>query len=232
MDNGIRVGHFLGDGEDIFLPLGFIPDYFRMADIDSTTTNAAVALTEWFERMEDDEASGSREGWTLGLSTLGYVTLHSDDQGISAYDTGSEQPAAGTGAGQLQQWTAATAMTARTATAAGSYGRPTVGALDDTGGVADRDAIFEVVATSGDNATHATTEPTWPSAIGGQVVDDVVTWEKVNTPTFRGGYQGVAIRAEIQTNTHEYYYLAIRAHDSVDHGDVDGWASGVDQDWR
>jgi hypothetical protein len=229
MDNGIRVGHFLGDGEDIFLPLGFIPDYFRMCDIDSTTSNAAVALTEWFERMEDDEASGSQEGWTLGLGTLGFVTLHSDDQGISAYDTGSQQPASGFDSGELSEWTASTAVDVKTGTKAGSYAKPTVGALDDTGGVADRDAIFENVGAS-DGSTDSS-EPVWPSAIGGRVVDSAAIWEKVNTPIFRGGYQGVAIRAELQTNSHEYYYLAIRAHDSIDHGDVDGWANGIDQDW-
>lgn len=229
MDNGIRVGHFLGDGEDIFLPLGFIPDYFRLCDIDSTTSNAAVALTEWFERMEDDELTGSQEGWTLGLSTLGYVTLHTDDQGISAYDTGSQLPASGFDAGELSEWTASTPVDVRTATAPGSYAKPTVGALDDTGAVADREAIFENVGPS-DSSTDSS-EPTWPSAIGGQVVDNAVIWEKVNTPIFRGGYQGVKIRAELQTNTHEYYYLAIRAHDSIDHGDVDGWANGIDSNW-
>ncbi len=220
MDNGIRVGHFLGDGADIFLPIGFIPDYFRLCDIDSVITNAAVTINEWFERMEDDEASGSQEGWALGLATLGYTTLHPDGQGITAYDTGSQQPASGFDAGELSQWTATTAVDVRTGTAAGSYAKPTVGAVDDTGGVADRDAIFENVGGSDGNT--GATEPVWPSAIGGQVVDSNAIWEKVNTPTFRGGYQGVGIAAEIQTNSHEYYYLAIRAHDSVDHGDVDG----------
>lgn len=230
MDNGIRVGHFLGDGELIYLPIGFIPDYFRMCDIDSTTTNAAVAIHEWFERMEDDEASNSQEGWALGLSTLGYTTLHADTEGIIAYDTGTQLPASGFDAGELGQWTLSTAVDVRTAAAAGSYAKPTVGALDNTGGVVDRDAIFENVGASDGNT--GTTEPVWPSAIGGQVVDNAAIWEKVNTPLFRGGYQGVCISATIQTNTHEYYYLAIRAHDSIDHGDVDGWPNGIDVNWK
>lgn len=228
MDNGIRVGHFLGDGGDVYLPIGFIPDYFRLCDIDSTTTNAAVAIHEWFERMEDDEASGSQEGWALGLSTLGYTTLHADDAGITAYDTGTLFPASGTGAGQLAQWVASTSYTARTATAAGSYVKGTTSGTDNTGAVVDRDAIFECVT----GGTSGSTEPTWPSAIGGQVLDSTPVWEKVNTAVFQGGYQGVLIADNIQTNTHEYYYLAIRAHDSVDHGDVDGWSGGIDSDWR
>ena len=230
MDNGIRVGHFLADGEDIFLPIGFIPDYFRLCDINSAITNNAVTITEWFALMERDEATGRREGWTHDLATIAYITLNSDDQGISAYDTGSQLPASGFDSGELGEWTLSTAVDVKTGTKAGSYAKPTVGAVDNTGGVVDRDAIFENVGASDGNT--GTTEPIWPSAIGGQVVDNAAIWEKVNTPTFRGGYQGVAVRAEIQTNTHEFYYLAIRAHDSIDHGDVDGWPNGIDTDWR
>jgi hypothetical protein len=222
-DSQIRVGHWEADGGDVNIPLGFIPDYMRVVEVGVTNPN----MYEWFERQEDDEASGAQEGNILTGST-GVVTQSADSQGITAYDTGSQQPAAGTGAGQLQEWTASQSYTARTATAAGSYAKPTVGATDDTGGVADRDAIFECV-TSG---TSGSTEPTWPSAIGGQVLDSTPVWEKVNTATFRGGYQGVVVANEIQTNSREYYYLAIKAHDSVDHGDVDGWSGGVDPDWR
>lgn len=230
MDNGIRVGHFLGDGGDVFLPLGFIPDYFRMADIDhASVSNVDVQIFEWFERMQDDEATGSQEGWKTD-ETAGYVTLMSDSEGITAYDTGTQLPASGFDAGELGQWTATTAVDVRTATAAGSYAKGTVGATDDTGAVVDRDAIFENVGSSDGNT--GSTEPTWPSAIGGQVVDGSAIWEKVNTPTFRGGYQGVTLAAEVAENSHEYYYLAIRAHDSVDHGDVDGWPNGIDTDWK
>ena len=230
MDNGIRVGHFLADGSDIFLPIGFIPDYFRLCDINSAIGNSAVTISEWFAMMERDEATGRQEGWTFDLATLTYVTLHSDDQGISAYDTGTQLPASGFDRGELAQWTLSTAVDVRTAAAPGSYAKGTVGATDDTGGIVDRDAIFENVGASDGNT--GTTEPTWPSRIGGQVVDSNAIWEKVNTATFRGGYQGVAIRGEIQTDTHEFYYLAVRAHDSVDHGDVDGWPNGIDPDWR
>ena len=228
MDTGIRVGHFEPDSGDVNLPIGFIPDFLLLVEVgEGTNPNLIV----WFERQEDDEAGGSQEG-TLLTGSSGVTTLISDSQGITAYDTGLQLPEAGAGAGQLAQWVADTAMVVRTALAAGTYAKPTVGATDDTGGIADREAIFECVAGSGDLKTHATTEPIWPSAIGGQVVDDLVTWEKVNTPTFRGGYQGVTIANESTNNGQEMYYLAIRAHDSVDHGDVDGWPSGVDTDWR
>lgn len=227
--NKIRVGHFLGDGGDVYLPIGFIPDYFRMADIDHGLTNVAVEIHEWFERMEDDEATGSQEGWGVSMGTIGYVTLHSDAAGISAYDTGSQLPASGYDSGELAEWKASTAVDVKTGMKAGTYTKPTVGALDDTGGVADRDAIFENVGAS-DGATD-TTEPTWPSALGGTVVDSNATWKKVNAAKFRGGYQGVCIRSEIADNTHECYYLAIQADDSVDHGDVDGWPNGIDPNW-
>ncbi len=210
--NQIKVGHFLGDGGLINLPIGFIPDYFRMADIDSTTTNAAVVLHEWFKAMETHEAAQSREGWALGFATLGYVTLHADDAGITAYNVGSQIPT-------IQSWTKARgdAATARSVTAPGVYIKPTRGG-GDTG------SIFECIV----DGPSAATEPTWPvvdGAIGG---DGSTQWQKVNVSRQRGGYQGVIIEDDIQTNTHEYYYLAILADQSVDHGDVDGWGSGID----
>ena len=226
--NKIKTGHFLGDGGDVFLPIGFIPDYFKLCDIDHGLTNVAVEVHEWFERMEDDEASGSREGWVRSASTIAYVTLHSDGAGIKAYDTGSVSPASGTGAGQLAQWVASTAYTARTAIARGSFVKGTVGALNNAGQVVDREAIFECVT----GGTSGSSEPTWPSAVGDQVLDSTPVWELVvDVPVKRQGYQGVEISGDIQDNTHEYYYLALKAHDSVDHGDVDGWPSGVDDNW-
>lgn len=222
MDNGIRVGHFEGDAGLIYLPLGFVPDYFQLVDFH---TNTNIDIYHWWERMEDDQASGKQEGFSV---KEGVTANLADAGGITAYNTGTQFPAAGTGAGQLQQWTASTSYTARTATAAGSYAKPTVGATDDTGGVADRDAIFECVT----GGTSGTSEPTWPSAIGGQVLDSTPVWEKVNKATLRGGYQGVCIAGALTPNGQECYYLAIRAHDSVDHGDVDGWSGGIDQDWK
>jgi len=223
--NKIITGHWLADAGDFYLPIGFIPDYFRMCDIDSAVTNCAVTINEWFRAMETHEATGSQEGWALGLATLGYTTLHSDDQGISAYDTASQGPT-------VTEWTKAVgdAAVARNASAGsvGTYVKCTVGATDNTGGVCDRGAIFECVY----DGTSASTEPTaWPSAVGGQVTDGTTIWEKVNTAKFRQGYKGVTIRAEIQTNTHECYYLAIMADNSIDHGDVDPWPSGVDTNW-
>ena len=228
MDNGIRVGHFLGDGGDVHIPIGFIPDYFRLCDLDGVTSNVDVTIHEWFERMEDDEATARRAGWGMGFATLGYLNLHGDGAGITAYDTGSVSPASGTGAGQLAQWVASTSYTARTATARGSFVKGTVSATNNLGQVVDREAIFECVT----GGTSGTTEPSWPSAVGGQVLDSTPVWELVvDVPVKQQGYQGVTVAAEIAVSDHECYYLAIRAHDSVDHGDVDGWPSGVDPDW-
>lgn len=224
----IAVGHFLGDTGIVYLPIGFVPDYFRMADIDSGTSNAAVCLFEWFERLEDDEASQSQEGWALGFSTAGYTTLLADDAGITAYDTAAGLPFIGV-------WRAsdtsvldkaggnATSLVARTATVHGTYIIGTTSGTDSTGQTVDRDAIFECI-TAG---TTGSSEPTWPVEIGEQVTDNSCAWERVNVPLGRIGYQGVCIQDNIQSNTHEYYYLAIDADASVDHGDVDGWAGGV-----
>lgn len=213
MDNIIKVGHFEADGGLINLPLGFIPDYFKLVEF-HTDTN--IVFYEWWQLMEQDQASGKQEGISI---TEGATANLADAGGITAYNTGSEGPT-------IQEWTQAraNAATARTATAAGTYIKPTVGATDDTGGVADRSSIFECV-TAG---TGAATEPTWPTSDGENVTDGTVVWQKVNVSKQRLGYQGVVIADALMTDGREMYYLALQAAQAVDHGDVDGWASGID----
>ena len=208
MNDNIKVGHFEADGGLINLPIGFIPDYFKLVEVGVTNPN----FYEWFRLQEQDEASNSQEGSILTGST-GVTTQSVDGAGIIAFNAGSEGPT-------VTEWTeaVATAATARTATAAGTYVKATVA------NSADRGSIFECV-TAG---TGGSTEPTWPNADGGQVTDNSVVWEKVNVDKQRTGYEGVVISATIQTNGREYYYLALQAVQAVDHGDVDGWTSGTD----
>lgn len=208
MNDNIKVGHFEADGGLINLPIGFIPDYFKLVEVGVTNPS----MYEWFRLQEQDEASNSQEGNILTGST-GVITQSADDGGIIAFNAGSEGPT-------VTEWTeaVATAATARTATAAGTYVKATVA------NSADRGSIFECV-TAG---TGGSTEPTWPNADGGQVTDNSVVWEKVNVAKQRTGYEGVVVSATIQTNGREYYYLALQAVQAVDHGDVDGWTSGTD----
>lgn len=222
MDNGIRVGHFTADGGDVNIPCGFVPDFVRVTDM-NTDTN--IIFYEWYERQEDDLASGIREGVSIAE---GITARLADAAGIKAYNTGSVSPASGTGAGQISEWAASTSYTAKTATARGSYAKGTVGALNNAGQVVDREAIFECVT----GGTSGSTEPTWPSAVGDQVLDSTPVWELVvDVPVTRTGYQGFVVADNIQTDGREYFYLALKAHDSVDHGDVDGWPSGIDPSW-
>ncbi|KKN19559.1 hypothetical protein LCGC14_0944450 [marine sediment metagenome] len=220
-DDNTRVGHWEADGGDVNIPLGFVPDYVKIIELNAGST----IFYHWFERMEDDEATGSQEGVS---DTGGTKALLADDAGIKAFSTGSQSPVSGTGAGQLSEWAASTSYTAKTSTARGSFVRGTVGALNNTGQVVDREAIFEAVI----GGTSGSSEPTWPSAVGDQVLDSTPVWELVvDIPVQRTGYQGFVVADNIQTNGREYYYLALKAHDSIDHGDVDGWPSGTDPDW-
>ncbi len=222
MSNNIRTGHWEADGGDVNVPIGFVPDYVKVFDINAGNT----LIYHWFERMEDDEASQSQEGIS---DTGGVKALLADDAGIKAFDTGSVGPASGTGAGQLAEWASTTSYTARTATARGSYVKGTVGALNDLGQVVDREAIFENVGADGNSDS---TEPTWPTAVGAQILDSTPIWELVvDVPVQRTGYQGFTIADNIQSNGREYYYLALKADDSINHGDVDGWPSGTDPNW-
>ena len=206
--NQIKTGNFLADGSLINLPIGFIPDYFQMHDVGEGTNPNMV---QWFRRQQVNSATGEQEGM-LTTGTSGAVTLLADDGGITAFETGSQIPTVTT-------WTKAVgdAATARSATAAGTYVKPSVA------NKADRGSIFECV-TAG---TSAATEPTWPDADGEQVLDGTTVWEKVNVSKQRAGYQGVVIAGALMTDGREMYYLALSGA-SVDHGDVDGWTDGVD----
>ncbi len=222
MSNNIRTGHWEADGSDVNVPIGFVPDYVKVFDINGGST----IFYHWFERMEDDEASGSQEGVS---DTGGTKALLADDAGIKAFDTGSVGPASGTGAGQLAEWVATTSYTTRSATARGSFVKGTVGALNDLGQVVDREAIFENVGSTGNSDSS---EPTWPTAVGAQVLDSTPIWELVvDVPVDRKGYQGFTIADNIQQDSREYYYLALKADDSINHDDVDGWPNGTDPDW-
>lgn len=208
----IIVGHFEPDGGLIYLPIGFVPDRFLL--IEHGTTNPLFYW--WFERMEDDEASGSQEGI---IDTAGTKTKAADDGGIVAYDSGSELPT-------VTEWSAGATVVARSATAHGTYMKATTSGTDANGNEIDRSAIFEVTA----NTTTGATEPNWPTVVGESAIDDhgsPVRYEKVNVALLRGGYKGVRIAAALMTADQEMYYEAVQADLSLDHGDVTGWGSGV-----
>jgi hypothetical protein len=203
--NKIKVGHYEADGSLINLPLGFIPDYFMLT---AMVTNPL--FYHWWRQQQLEEATGAQEGI---IDTAGTKTLAADDAGITAYDASSQRPT-------IEEWSEArsTAATARTATANGTYIKPT------TTSPTDRGAIFECV-TAG---TGASTEPTWPDSIGEQVTDNSTVWERVDKSLERGGYQGVIIEDNIQTDGQEMYYVALQANQSLDHGDVVGWTDGIE----
>jgi hypothetical protein len=217
---GLRIGHFEADGAIIHLPIGFIPDYFEMDKVSGG--DAALHAVKWYRGMEQDEASGSREGWT---DQEGTTDILADDAGITAYDTGAQAPT-------VEEWTQArgSAAVARGASVglAGTFIKGTVGALNNVGQVTDREAIFECVV----DGTSAATEPLWPSAIGETVVDGTTVWEMVNEAKFRKGYQGVTIAAALMSDSDDWYYRAFQSDNgNENHGDVVGWTDGIDQDW-
>ena len=204
-----KVGHFTPDGSiDIALPLGFIPNFFLMDEVgEATNPNLCI-----FFKQQEDDATGDQAGqYTTGSS--GVRTKLGDGAGIAAYESKSQSPT-------VTEYADVGAPTAKTSTAAGTYTRPSVGNAQDRG------SIYECVTSTGAIAT----EPTWTSIDGGQVTDDSSNvWEKVNVSMQTIGYQGVLIDAAILTDSEEMYYLALQTNQDVDHGDTDGWSSGVDQ---
>ncbi len=208
----LKCGHFEPDGEDVYLPIGFDPDLFLLVEMG--ITNPLLYL--WFGQQYDDEASGSKDGIALAGGSSNWTKM-SDSQGIEPYDSGSQGPT-------IVDWSDSLIATARTATAHGTYARPTTAGLDKDGRSADRSAVFECV-TAG---TTGGTQPTWPVELGdNSASDNGVIWQKVNAATLRVGYQGVLFCGELTTNGQECYYAAFKADSVEDHGDVDGWTGGI-----
>lgn len=210
----IKVGHFESDAGIVHIPIGFLPDYVRL--IAKGTASADAIIYEWFREMEDHDGLGGWI-WTPGGAD---AELASAD-GISEYDTSAEVPT-------VDEWTneVADAATARTATAKGSFTKATVSGVDSAGRRMDRSAIFECVV-EGDGGV---TEPVWPNVIGEQIVDNTVTWERVNAARTRAGYQGFSLAATMTglDDGEEGYFLAIGSGGNVeDYGDVDSWPDGV-----
>jgi len=206
------TGHFEADGAIIYLPIGFVPDYFMMCDASYTT---ATIFYHWWSALETDAFATALEGFSV---SQGVTADLATTAGISAYNTGTQAPT-------ITTWTTSvsTAATARTSTTRGTLVKPTGAAANVDGALADKSMVFECV-TAG---TGSATEPTWPVGIGDQVTDSSTVWELVNQPTFRAGYQGVAIAAALMTDGDEHFYNAFLADENIDWGDVAIWPDGI-----
>lgn len=207
------TGAFEADGAIIHVPVGFIPDYVLLMDLH---TNTNIVLYHWWKNQEDEMATGLQEGISV---TEGVTARLADDGGIVAYNTGSDDPT-------IIEYSAATTPTARTATAVGTFVRPSTSGSTEDGLTADREALYECVTSTG----AVVTEPSWPVSIGGQVTDDGSNvWEHVVPAKRRIGYEGFTIAAALMTDARFYFYNALLADKSVYHGDVVAWPSGVYQ---
>ncbi len=219
MSNRIITGHFQPDGAIIYVPVGFIPDFLLAVDYG----NAAPTMYYWFGAEE--EKAETTDGLTEdGDGTNSKLTAAA---GFTGFDTGLQAPyGIVLDAAVILDWAAADAYAAKSATAEhGDYVRATKTGEDENGLVVDRSQIFECIVAG----TSHSSEPTWPANIGGMSAsDNGVYWEKVtNVPTTVGGYQGFCVAGALMTDNEEWYYLAIRADDVIDHTDTASWPGGI-----
>lgn len=205
----IITAMFTADGSAVYLPFGFIPDFFVLMDVPHSSADTNVDFYWWWKWMEDEGLTGMTDGI---LVNEGPTDALANASGIESYDTTSRGPT-------VTEWSASASPTALSGTTHGSYYRPT-----RTGGKGDYSAIFECMA----GATTGSTEPTWPKDPGGTVVDNDVTWQRVDGDVARKvvGYKGIAVDAAL-TDSHQVYCLAIQADQSLNFGDVVGWSGGV-----
>jgi hypothetical protein len=204
----ISVAKYISDGDAVYLPFGFVPDFALVANFGAAT---ATVFYYWWKMMDDLEATGYQEGISV---TEGVTGTLADAGGLQPYDTSSDAPT-------VSVWSASSTPTARTSTAAGTYVHPT---RANSQGM-DYSAVFECV-TAG---TGAATEPTWPKDPSGQVTDGTNVWERVDGECIkaRRGYKGLAMAGGIETDSCLMYVLAIQADQSWNWGDVVGWTSGI-----
>ena len=208
----MKTVSFTSDGEDIYLPIGFVPIYFELIELANTNAN----ITKWTRLMAEDAASGKQAGIYMTGSS-GVLTYLADGSGIAAYNTAAQLPS-------VAEWTStlSTNATARTATARGTLLKATIGAVDQDGAVVDRSAIFECTT----QGTSLGTEPTWNTNPDGITFDSDVQFQIVSEALGRIGYQGVFIDGDIQNNSVVYIATAWDClEDTL--GAVDGWTGGV-----
>ena len=147
------------------------------------------------------------EGVTANLAAAGGISAY-DDSSLMVrlpHPDGTRNKFAGTTAPSV--FVAGAAQpTARSTTVLGTVTKPST----------PNGYIYECTATTGVYGT----EPTWPTTPGASVVDDQTnTWTCRREDTYMGNFKGVTIDADLNENSIEQFYLAIKADDSLDHGD-------------
>jgi len=226
--NGYETGIFIADGSLIYVPVGFKPD---RVDVFELTSGPFHQIFHGI--LEDSGVSAALsdiEGIQYGDGGVG--TLLADGAGLATYDAGEERPniynwVLSTTTLTLKQDTSeTTTVTARTATAHGTYILPSAGALTVDGLAADRSLVAECVTASGNTAA---TEFAWGVAIGEQMADGDNVWEIVNAASLRVGYQGFRIAGALMTDGDYHVYDAWKADQVRVLGDVVSWVDGVNE---
>lgn len=204
-----KVGHFECDGNAVNLEIGFVPDFALFIFNEGTNPDL---LFYWRDQINQATAEYGFD--LIGDGNVAPITTEA--QGIVAYDTELYAPT-------ITDYDTTATPTAKTATARGTFVRPTT-----TNG-ASRELVFECVSSSG----AGTTEPTWPTGAAGQQITDGGSnvWELVDDVGVArrvGGAKGVTIGASVDQNSdgNECWYIAFRVMKQQDHGDAADVAAG------
>lgn len=208
--NLIATKHWEGDGNAVNIDFGFIPD-FAIMFAETGQTNPDILI--YFKRFVDDQ---SMYGLKLTGSTGVVTRLTTAATGFDALDSkyhqvNIESPAPGKGKVKcdVSDWAASTTATARTATLPGTIVRPTT----------KNGYVYE--CTTGGTTNDTEGEPTWPTTPGGTVTEtDGVVWTCREEEVVVGGAQGITVGATTQTDSREYFILALKSLLDRDAGDA------------
>ena len=207
----INSGQFVADGNAVNVDVGFVPDFVIGIEALEETNQL---YHYWFRSAID---SASADGQFGLLDTAGTKTKHAAAlNGFAVLDTQAlkvllPNPAGGDdlAADLPSAYTVArsTAATARTATALGTVLKPSV-----TNSAAKLGLIYECITAGTGSA-----EPTWPTVVGGTVLDNDVKYIAREEKSENRGIKGFTLGATGQTDSDEWKWVAFAADkESVD----------------
>ena len=214
-----KCGYFMGNGFDVNIILGWVPDFvIVIADVLTTTD-----IHYWQSSACRAAASASRYGWiTANAQGTDNLEINADGEGIIDYNTSFlaamvVSPIANRGDVKkpvtlYTSYTAA-APIARSATIVGSVIQPTI-----------RNGRLYECTTSG-AVTTAAAEPTWPLTPGATVTAETNVWTCIESRLVEGGGQGFTVQCLIVADEEHAFFMAWRADDEKYMGDASDYGN-------
>ena len=212
-----KCGYFKGNGLDVNIILGWVPDFvIVIADVLTTTD------IHYWQSTACKVGSATRYGWiTANAQGTDNLEINGTGEGIIDYNTSFPaavvmSPIVGRGYVKkpINQYAVTTAWVARSATIVGSVIRPTV-----------RNGFLYECTTY--LAATGTPEPTWPTVLGGTVTEGTSgnVFTCIEDRQVQGGGQGFTVECLVVADEEHAFFMAWRADDEKYMGDASDYGN-------